>query len=126
MEILRIAFIGVAGVVCALIFKQWKSEYAQYISLATAIIIFAYITSKIKVITDILNSFQDYVSIKGEYLMLLMKMTGVTYVSEFASSICRDCGHQAVASQIEIFAKIALLSLSLPVVLSLLETISRL
>ena len=51
-------------------------------------------------------------------------MTGITYVAEFAASLCRDAGHQAIASQIEIFAKLSLLAVSLPVVTALLDTIS--
>ena len=50
-------------------------------------------------------------------------MTGIAYVSEFASSMCRDAGYQAVASQIEIFAKLSLLAVSLPVVTALINTI---
>ena len=53
-------------------------------------------------------------------------MAGITYVSECASGICKDSGYTAVASQIEIFARISMLVISLPVVITLLETIGGL
>lgn len=126
MEIIKISFIGIAGIMCALFLKQSKSDYAMYISVATAVIILIFIASKLKTVTDAINMFQKYVDTKGEYLVILLKMIGITYVAEFASSICKDCGYNAIATQIEIFARISLLVISLPVVLALLETISGL
>ena len=126
MEIIKISFIGIAGIMCALFLKQCKSDYAMYISVATAVVILIFIASKLKTVTDAINMFQKYVDTKGEYLVILLKMIGITYVAEFASSICKDCGYNAIATQIEIFARISLLVISLPVVLALLETISGL
>lgn len=123
MEIIKITFIGLAGVICAIFLKQWKSEFSLYIAIATAIVIFFFIATKIKVIADTFRTFNAYLNTKGDYIKLLLKMTGITYVAEFAASICRDCGYGAVAAQVEIFARIALLSISLPVIITLLETI---
>ena len=54
---------------------------------------------------------------------VLIKMLGITYVAEFSAGICRDAGYQTVAAQIEIFAKIMILALSMPILLALLKTI---
>ena len=48
-------------------------------------------------------------------------MLGITFVAEFSSALCRDAGYQTIAQQIEVFAKLAVLVLGLPVVFSLLE-----
>lgn len=124
MDIIRIAVIGIAGVFLALMLKNSKSEYAHIVSLGVAVAIFAYVTARVGTIVTAVNSFAGYVDIEQKYIVILLKMTGITYVAEFAASLCRDAGHQAVASQIEIFAKLSLLAVSLPVVTALLETIS--
>lgn len=126
MEIIKISFIGIAGIICAMFLKQCKSDYAMYISMATAVIILVFIATKLKTVTGAIDTFQKYVNTKGEYLVVLLKMIGITYVAEFVSSICKDCGYNAVATQIEIFARVSLLVISMPVVLALLETISGL
>ncbi len=123
MDIVKVAVIGVAGVILALVLKSQKSEYAQIVSLVTAAVIFTYVTVKIETVIDSVNGFLGYVNIEGKYITILLKMTGITYVSEFAASMCKDAGHQAIASQIEIFAKLSLLAVSLPVVTALVETI---
>jgi stage III sporulation protein AD len=47
----------------------------------------------------------------------------VTYVAEFASGICKDAGYQNIAVQIEIFTKLTILAIGMPVLLALLELI---
>lgn len=123
MEIIKVTFIGIAGVILAVFLRQWKSEFSLYISITTALVIFFYINSKIRSVVETFEVFNSYLDTKGEYIKLLLKMTGITYISEFASSICKDCGYGAISSQIEIFARIALLLISLPVIVTLLETI---
>ena len=50
-------------------------------------------------------------------------MIGITYVGQFSAGICKDAGYGAVASQIEVFAKLYIMVLSIPVLLALMEAI---
>ena len=52
-----------------------------------------------------------------------MKMIGITYIAEFASGICKDAGFGSLGGQIEMFGKLSMLAVSMPVLLALLETI---
>jgi stage III sporulation protein AD len=52
-----------------------------------------------------------------------MKMIGITYVAEFSSNLCKDAGYHAVATQIEMFGKLSIMVVSLPVLLALLDMI---
>ena len=54
-----------------------------------------------------------------------IKMVGITYVAEFATNICRDAGYAAIASQIEIFAKLSILVVSVPVLGAFLEMVGN-
>ncbi len=63
--------------------------------------------------------------IDASYLSTLLKMVGITYVGEFASSVCKDSGYQTIASQIELFSKLSILVLSVPVLTALLQTIQE-
>ena len=115
--------IGNTGVILAILLKQWKSDFSMYISIATSFLIIVLVSSKIQYIINAFNTFNKFLDSNGSYVGLLLKMAGITYVSEFASGICKDSGYSAVASQIEIFARISMLVISLPVVITLLETI---
>lgn len=74
-------------------------------------------------ILEALGRLRDLIQIDPVYLGTLMKMTGITYIAEFSSGICKDAGYGAVGTQIEIFGKLSMLAVSMPIVLALMETL---
>ena len=123
MGIVQIAVIGVMGVLLAVQFKNGKSEYGIFISIVLSVFVFFSILGRVEVILSVIREISQAIGVKSAYFILLLKMLGVSYVAEFASSICKDAGYETIASQIEIFSKITILALSMPVLQALLETI---
>ena len=109
MDMIRIGAAGITGVLLAVQLKQMKSEYA-------------FAVGRLSIITRTMETIQSYLSIQNVYLQTLLKIAGITYVSEFSAAICKDTGYQAIASQIEVFGKLTILAVSMPILLSLLET----
>lgn len=122
---LKLAFVGVIGAVIAVQFKGIKAEYSIFIGLATSFIILFGIVDKLSVIIEAINKIQGYITVNTVYITTLVKIIGITYVAEFASGICKDAGYSSIASQIEVFAKISVMALSMPILLALLETINE-
>lgn len=120
---IQVGVIGVVGALLAIQFKNGRSEYGIYISVAVSLLIFGLLLSKLQVLVELVRQISDYIDLDASFIRTLMKMLGITYVAEFASAICKDAGYQAIAGQIEIFAKLFILGLSMPVLLSLLEVI---
>lgn len=123
MNALQIGMIGVAGSLLALQFKSGKSEYGIYISITLSIIVFVGILGHLETLIETMRKIGTYINIDSIYISTLLKMLGITYVSEFSSSICKDAGYQTIAGQIEIFGKLAVFVLSMPVLLALLDTV---
>lgn len=123
---IKVAVIGLIGGLLAVFLKNYKSEYSTYIILGTGILIFAYICTQLKNIITSIDAFANYINIDSTYITILIKMTGISYLGEFASSICKDLGYQSISSQIEVFSRLTLFVLSIPVVSALIETIGRL
>ena len=122
MDILRIAVLGIAGVLLALLLQKEKSEYSMFISMAVCICIFIYILGKVETVINFAKKMQ-IVAVDQTYITLILKMVGITYVAEFAMNICKDAGYAAVGNQIELFAKLSILVLSIPVLTVFLETV---
>ena len=76
-------------------------------------------------IIDALRTIANYINMDTAYIGTLIKMLGITYVAEFSAGICKDAGYQTIALQIEIFGKLAVLVLSMPVLMALLNTIKE-
>ena len=123
MSIVTIAAAGIVAVLMAVQLKSAKGEYGIYVVLAAGLFIFFYGAMKLAGILEALEKIESYIRIGRPYLEALLKMIGITYIAEFSSGICRDAGYQTMAGQIEIFGKLTILALGMPVLTALLETI---
>ena len=123
MNSIQIALFGVVGTLLALQFKSGKSEYGIYVSLAVSLFLFLCMLSRLEIFVRTVKKIADYIKLDAGQMSILLKMAGVTYVAEFASGICKDAGYQNIAVQIEIFTKLTILAIGMPVLLSLLELI---
>ena len=120
---IQIALLGVVGTLLALQFKSGKSEYGIYVSLAVSLFLFLCMLSRLEIFVRTVKKIADYIKLDAGQMSILLNMAGVTYVAEFASGICKDAGYQNIAVQIEIFTKLTILAIGMPVLLSLLELI---
>lgn len=125
MSIIQICAAAVAGMLLAVQFKAQKPEYGIYISIVLSLLIFFSVLEKIETIAEVIRKIGTYISVDDMYMGTLFKMLGITYVAEFASNICKDAGYQTIARQIEIFGKLAIMVLSFPVLLAILDTIRK-
>ena len=120
---MQIGILGVAGVLLAVQFKSGKSEYGIYLSVALSLFIFLAVIGQLSVMVDALSVIGEYIRMDTAYISTLIKMIGIAYVAEFSSGICKDAGYQTIAVQIEIFGKLMILVLSMPILTALLDTI---
>lgn len=123
MTVQKAAAVSVCAALIALQFRGGKTEYGIYVSIAAGILLGAGILGKLGTVLDAVKEIGSFLQIEGSYLSALLKMLGITYVAEFASNICKDAGYQTIASQIQLFGKITVLALGIPVLLTLLRTI---
>ena len=123
MSMVQIGIIGVIGAVLAVQLKGGKAEYGIYVSMAAGILLFAFIVDRLGIFVETVEQISSYIDMDAGYLATMLKMIGITYIAEFSSGICKDAGYQTIAGQIEIFGKLTILALGMPVLLALLETI---
>ncbi len=125
MEIIKIIGIGLIALIIIILLKQYKPEFAVYVSLIAGALILMIAIDKLAGIISLLQSLANKASINTEFLTLLIKITGIAFLSEFAVSICKDAGEAAIASKMEIGAKLIIISMSIPIISSLLEIILK-
>lgn len=126
MEVIKIIAIALVALIIIVLLKQYKPEYTIFISLLTGALIILLVMDKLTGIINLLQSLANKTSINSTFLSLLIKITGIAFLSEFAVSICKDSGEAAIANKIEIGTKIIIISMSIPIITSLLEIILKL
>lgn len=120
---IQAAMIGIVGVLLALQIKHVKPEFAIYLSIATSIFLLFLAAGKLEVVVESIRLIQDSISVQSAYIQALLKIIGITYISEFAADICKDAGYSTIAGQIGVFSKLSILAVSMPIITALLETI---
>ncbi|MCU6760971.1 stage III sporulation protein AD [uncultured Roseburia sp.] len=123
MSVIKVAMIGVCGVLLAVFLKQQKNEYALYISMGAAVLILLLAVNRLGIVMESIEKIQSVIKIDSSYVKVLVKMIGITYVAEFASGLCKDAGYASVGAQIEMFGKFSIMAVSMPVLLALIETV---
>lgn len=125
-NIIKIIGVGIIGLISIIIIKQYRPEFALYISLITGIIILYIAMDKLGEIINLLKTITDKSGINKQFLQILLKMTCIAFLTEFAVSVCKDSGESAIASKIEIGSKVIVMSMSIPIISNLLEIILKL
>ena len=124
-EIIKIIGIGLTGLVIIVILKQYRPEYAIYVSIIAGVLILFLAMQKISGVINLLQSISEKTYINKNFLGILLKITGIAILTEFAVSICSDAGEKAIASKIEIGSKVIIIAMSLPIITSLLELVIK-
>lgn len=125
MDIVKISLLGVGGVMLGYLLKGTKPEYACFITVGIGLLILTLAVGKLNYLFSAVDRIRESLPIDSGYLTTLIKMIGITYIGQFSSGICKDAGYQATGAQIELFCKLSIMVLSMPILLALLDTIEE-
>lgn len=121
---IKIALFGIVAALLSMLIKKDKAELSLCIGLVSGIIIFGYILAQLSQMIDFVKEISEMLPLEGNYIELVLKMLGITYVADFAANICADSGHSSIAQQIEVFAKITIVVISIPMLKIFLQVVN--
>ena len=98
MDIVKISMIGVCGVMLGFILKGTRPEYASFISMAVGLLILGLAVGKVSYLFETLERLRQSLPVDGSYITSLV---------------------------IDLFCKLSVMVLSMPVLLAILDTISE-
>ena len=115
MSVYQIIGAIILGLVCILLFRRTKEEYALFTEILLGVaMIFLSVNALLPVIEYVKSL--DVSRSSGNMLEILFKCTAVAFLFSTASSISKDCGEAGLASKIELLGKCLVISLSLPLI----------
>lgn len=123
MEIGQIVAVGLVGTVFAVMLKKQSPEISLLTAVATGLILFLFICTKIGLLLDLLKETADKAGISSGYFAIVLKVTGIAYLSQFGMQLCADAGESAIASKIELAGKILIMTVSAPILLAVLDVV---
>lgn len=125
MDIIKIIGIGLISLIVIIIIKQYRPEFAVYVSLIAGGLILVLVLDKMSGVINLLTNLANKTSINKDFIFLLIKITGIAFLTEFAVSICKDAGESAIATKIDMGGKVMIIAISIPIISSLLDTIIK-
>ncbi len=125
MDIIKIIGIAFVSVIIIVILKQYRPEFAIYASILAGVLILTLASNTLSGIIDMIKSISSKTNINSQFLMILIKITGIAILTEFAVSVCKDSGESAIASKVDIGGKIIIISMSIPIINALIETVVK-
>ncbi len=114
MNIIGIAGIAVCAAVIAAMLRRYHQEFAALLSIAAGIIILLEIFANVAPALKQIHTLFSASGLSVNYIVILLKTLGISFLAQFAADSCRDAGENALASNVELAGKISIVVLSLP------------
>jgi stage III sporulation protein AD len=124
MDIIKISSLALTAVFASLTVKNYRKEFSVFITIATGVIFFVYISSAASGIFDYVRDICDSIGVDILYVEILFKITGISYICEFISGICRDAGESAIAFKVDVAGKLTVLLSALPIFTELISVLN--
>lgn len=122
MSIIGICVIAVVGAILALTLKNTTPHISLIIVLATGVIIFASILFFMPQVINKINGLISFTGMDNSYATVLFKSLGICFLCQFATDACKDAGQSSLASKVELAGKLMIVTLSLPLIESIINT----
>lgn len=123
---IQIILAGAAAAMLALWIRPLKPEYGIFLSLGAMLLLIGAAVSQLDAILNLIRQLMESTGLDTVYFKILLKIMGLAWISQLASDICKEAGCGSISRQIDIYGKLLILSVSLPVVTALIETIETL
>lgn len=119
---------GIAAVclLLAVFLKRQNKMFALLVTLGGAVLIFLISSDAAFNVFDALSDIEDSAGYTGTYATMMLKVLGISIVTQVVCDICRDNGESALASQTEIASKIMVLAMLLPLFQTVIQIVTGL
>ena len=118
-ELMRVCGIGLLAAFAAVILRELRKEYTTVILLGMSVAVLLVILPKIGESVALLRELNEKIS--TEYLGMIIRAVGVTYLTGTAGEICRGTGENGIAGTIETVGRAELLVMCIPLFRELME-----
>lgn len=113
-EIITVCVVSLAAFVFSLTIKQTHPAIALLIIITASVIILIYLVDYLTSVIDTVNEMFEQVNINSDYIKLLLKCTGICFITEFSCDLCKESGYSSLSSQISLAGKLVTLVMAVP------------
>ena len=120
MSVLSLCGIALLAAMLILILRELRPSFVPSVRLGASVLL---VGSAILLYSTVLSGIRSLFSQTGtgEYIDTVLRALGIALVCELTAIFCRDLGEQTLAEGVQLFGKLEILVLSLPLLDKVLE-----
>ena len=126
MDIIKIGGVTVLCLVLTWVLKQRDNKFASFVTIFTVISISIYTTTALIPIMDLSQTVASMLGDGNKIISILLKASGIQLVTHIFIMLCNESGEKSLATALERASDIAILSLSIPLLKDVIDTVSGL
>lgn len=126
MGIFQIIAVGILAAVLAITVKKQNPEMALLISITAGVLIFVMVLPMLTQAVHMVNHIGELAGGHTAYIGLALRVIGVAYMAELGASVCNDAGQTAIASKIDLAARVIIMVMAMPIVVDILHVVTGL
>ena len=126
MDIFKIIGVAIIALIMILILNKTNKEISIVITILASVILLSFVILKLDNVIYMLKELAGKSGINTEYLLLLIKVTGIAYIVELTKNICVDAGSSSLATKVEIAGKVSIVVLTIPLITTVISLILEL
>ncbi|QNF30780.1 stage III sporulation protein AD [Metabacillus sp. KUDC1714] len=120
---IQIVGLGLIATFLALIVKEQKPTFAFMLVVFVGCVIFLFLIDQVYEIIRMVERIAIHANVNLIYVETILKIIGIAYIAEFGAQITKDAGQGAIASKIELGGKILILTMAIPILTVIIETV---
>lgn len=118
--LIKISATAVIFLCLSVILKSYRPEYVFLMRIIAVLLIFAFILDDISVFISDLISIFSVLEIDSTHIKLLLKVTGISVITDFVYDTLKENGDSSLAGVISLSSKFIVLYMALPIINSLI------
>ncbi len=126
MDMLKIAGLALLGTFTAMLLKQGKGEFGTMIGFTMTLIVCGYMVSSLLEVVSTIEGLWNKIAGETNFLHILLRIVGITYISDLTAGLCKECGYTSLSGQVVIAGKLGVLLAGFPIFMDLLEFVAGL
>ena len=124
--IIKILGVGLITAVLAVLLRKYSEPQAIAVSVAGGLVITAFVIGDLTAVLKTIKDLAVRNAISEQYILMLVKVIGIAYITEFMAETACDAGEKAIGAKIRFGGKVTILALCTPVIINLLSMITGL
>ena len=122
MKIVALCITG--SIMCLFLRQSGRGEMALMVALSVTVYAFFISFSEVARIIESLASLASETKLDSGIYKAVIKITGIAYITQAASELCKDAGEIAMAGKVELCGKILICVTAMPMVTELFYVIA--